>query len=907
MAISAQQLAANKRFEFVSRAFGEDKFAVVKMSGFESISKPFRFTLTLVSDDPNIDFDKVLQNPAELRIFTPGGASATPYHGMVAAFEQLHHSDGYVFYQAVLVPRLWQMSLYQVSEVYLEDQPIPDTLKKVLEQGRLTGADVQFKLSGSYRKRSYVCQYQETHLDFLSRWMEKEGMYFYFDHGENRDKLVIGDNRSMHPADAVKVRYRPINQQDTGRSGDSVHEFVCRQEPLPRQVVLRDFNHRKAHIELKATAPVSDNGLGEINIYGENFRDEEEGKRYARLRAEEILCGARVFSGEATAVGLRSGYFMELERHYRDSFNGRYLVTEVQHEGSQAAALLTGQGQSGESGDGQAETNYHASFRAIPADTQFRPRRSTFKPKVIGTMNAVIDAEGPGEYAELDAYGQYKVQLPFDNSDKGAGKGSARVRMASPYAGSDHGMNFPLQKNAEVLLSFVDGDPDQPVILGAVPNSENPSIVNQVNPYQNKITTAGGNLIHMGDQKGKEVMWLHSPFHNTSIGLGSIDPKGGGSLWTSTGGSSESVTVGTSNSLFAGIKNSVTLSIDNSLTASMSNKMGIGSSVGFAVGYDVSWKKGKSVSLDDSTSYSLKTTGKLQGAESVTISGGQRMAVKAAVEAAKTSVQTAVMASMALNAVAAGTAGKYISDITDDKGKVDFFKQASGESINMARGIGVAGGALSAALVHGVMTAAAKTFAAVGTPEATYATNICLNDKSIMMSCDTIAPLKKGFVNIKNEEVSVKVGTSVPGADTVLFPKTEIESNANRINISVTPLAGITNQLFLSASQAKVGMANPDGVISLSHEIGGSVKLRAAGMVAEAGTSKLDMTLAGGATLTGGPLSKVSVLPAEVTASCGPSSMTTTASGVMLTAPGGKCVVATAAGVIIAGPLIRLG
>ena len=125
--------------------------------------------------------------------------------------------------------------------------------------------------------------------------------------------------------------------------------------------------------------------------------------------------------------------------------------------------------------------------------------------------------------------------------------------------------------------------------------------------------------------------------------------------------------------------------------------------------------------------------------------------------------------------------------------------------------------------------------------------------------------------------------------------------------MSVTPLAGITNQLFLSASQAKVGMANPDGVISLSHEIGGSVKLRAAGMVAEAGTSKLDMTLAGGATLTGGPLSKVSVLPAEVTAACGPSSMATTASGGMLTAPGGKCVVATAAGVIIAGPLIRLG
>jgi len=890
--------AANKRFEFASDAYGADKFAVIKMTGFESISKPFRFELILVSDDAGIDFDKVLQNPGKLRIFAPDGASSTPYYGVLAEFDQLQQTDGYVFYRAVLVPRLWHLSLYQMSEVYLNDQSIPQIIEKVLKDGRLTSADYELKLSGSYRARSFVCQYQETHLDFLSRWMEKEGMYFFFDQDGRKEKLVIADNRSMHPAQAVKVLYRPVSEQDTGVAPDSVQDFVCRQRPLPRQVVLRDYNHRKASVELKVTEPVFDNGVGEVNLYGENFRNEEEGRRYAKLRAEEILCGGKVFTGEATAVGLRSGYLMEMARHYRDDFNGRYLVTEIHHEGSQAAALLAGIRTSYSEGQG-GETIYRNSFRAIPAGTQFRPERSTPRPRVSGTMNATIDAGGPSAYAELDEYGQYKVQLPFDSSDKAAGKGSARVRMASPYSGSDHGMNFPLHKDAEVLLSFIDGNPDEPVILGAVPNSENPSIVNQANPYQNKITTAGGNLIHMGDQKGKEVMWLHSPFHNTSIGLGSIDPKGGGSLWTSTGGSSESVTVGTSNSLFAGIKNGVTLAIDNSLTAAMSNKMSIGSSLGFAVGYDVSWKKGKSVSLDDSTSYSLKTVGKLQGAESVTISGGQRMAVKAAVEAAKTSVQTAVMASMALNAVAAGVAGKYISDITDEKGKVDFFKQASGESINMARGIGVAGGVLSAGLVHGVMTAAARTFATLGTPEATYASNVSIDDKGIDMTVDNLPLLDKGRVKVEKDTVKLAASSAIGPS------LSEVEVKKNEIKLIANTVPALNSALKLTQLTANLATANPAGTVVLKHPVA-DLNLNDGGIRAKTGTASLSMTLAGNASLIAAPVKGFYAGQDEVMVRCMGTKLVVDPAGAKIIAPGSTLKLGPN-GATINGAMIQLG
>jgi type VI secretion system secreted protein VgrG len=685
MAALSNRLLANKRFEFASAAFDADKFSVVNMEGFESISRAFRFTLTLVSDDASIDFDKMLGNPASFTIFSPNGGAAVPYHGVLAGFDQLHRADGYVFYRAVLVPRLWRLSLYRISEVYLNEQAIPAIIEGVLKGARLPTYAFELKLMGSYRPRSFVCQYQETHLDFLSRWMEKEGMYYWFDHSGRDDKLIIADNRMMHAADAVQVNYRPADELDTGTAPDAVQGFVCRQKPLPYQVILQDFNHRKAAVELKASEVVSENGLGDVMIYGENFRNDQEGARYAKLRAQEIACGGKVFSGDSTAVGLRSGFFMELAHHYREDFNGKYLVTEIRHEGSQAGALLDGISSPYKQQGAGGETNYRNSFVAIPAEVQFRPERLTAKPRVAGTMNATIDGEGSGEYAELDEYGQYKVQLPFDQSDKNANKGSARVRMATPYSGSNHGMHFPLHKNAEVLLSFVDGDPDQPIIMGAVPNSENVSLVNANNPTENRISTKGGNQMHMSDVKGKEVIWLNSPFHHSSIGIGSVDPKGGGSIYAATKGSSDSVSFGNSNSMSFGSKNSLSVGTSSSLDLSIANKVSIGASIAVGLSNDIKWNMNlvpfakdntpKSFTIDDSSSAKFVSESTSETAlESWSVSAGHAALdpLVALAKTAKTSLRTAIGVYTTLNLAAStvfsmGVNGqlKNVDDATD--------------------------------------------------------------------------------------------------------------------------------------------------------------------------------------------------------------------------------------------------
>jgi type VI secretion system secreted protein VgrG len=805
----ADRILANRRFDFTSEAFGADKFAVVEMEGFESISQPFRFVLTLVSDDASIDFDTMLSHRASFVIYGPEGGIRAPYHGILAEFEQLHRVDGYVFYRAVLVPRLWRLSLFRISEVYLDERPITDTVRGVLETGRLNSADYEFRLTGDYRPRTFVCQYQETYLDFVSRWLEKEGIYYYFDHSGGADKLVVIDDKIMHAAEALPVAYRPDDSLDTGLAADSVRDFVCRQKPLPHEVVLQDYNYRKAAVQLKARATVSDSDIGEVMLYGENFRDQREGDRYAKLRAQELVCGGKVYSGEGTALGLRSGFFFTLAHHYRDDFNGRYLVTEVHHQGSQAGALLSGVTSPYSEGARGGEIVYRNSFRAIPAATQFRPERVTAKPRVAGTMNATIDSEGDGQYAELDEYGQYKVQLPFDKTDKNANKSSARLRMATPYAGTDHGMHFPLHKDAEVLLSFIDGDPDQPVIVGSLANSENPNVVTQDIAQANRISTAGGNQLYMGDGEGKEVIWLHSPFHNSSIGIGSTDPKGGGSLWMATAGTSETVTVGASNAVTVGPKTAITAGTSVALSGGVNSNYTLGSNLNVAWGQNVAWNAGRSVSLSDAETVLLKTAAKLQGSTSVKISGGMDPTVNTAVEAAKKSILRAAQISTAVNAalgVAAGftvAAGAASAGGDSTKGKLDLNDPWSyGTTAGQVAGATLAGLNLYRVLKNGGNAIADAVSAAPA-----YWSNIDLDLTGIKATAVVPEfPDSGGEVSITPLEASMTV-KGVPGVASWVTVTPEA------VNVEATTAVNMTSDLDVSTKAVgKVSITAGDGV-----------------------------------------------------------------------------------------------
>lgn len=506
-----------EKFRFESEALAPDTFAVVDFQGFEGFSKPYEFEITLVAEDPEIDLASVLEQPARFSIVRQEGD--IPFHGIVVRFDQLHAVNDYVFYRALLVPRLWWLNLTRHNQVFL-DKRVPDIISGVLQDAGLGSGDFELRLQNDYPVWEYVCQYRETHLAFVSRWMEREGMYYFFEQTDSGEKMIITDTASAHtemPQGKTMYYATPTGLDEIYRE-EVIKDFVCSQNLLPKTLLLKDYNYRKPSLEIGGEATVDDRGRGEIYLYGHHFRTPDEGSALAQVRAEEYKSGQQRFSGQSTVPFLRTGYLFDLEDHYRDGFNQTYLAVEARHEGNQAGYLLSGI-QEGLA-KSEEEPYYRNRFTAIASNVQYRPPRMTPKARFYGTMNAKIDAAGSGKYAELDDQGRYKVILPFDLSGRQDGKASTWLRMAQPYAGTDHGMHFPLHKGTEVLLTFIDGDPDRPIVAAAVPNPETPSQVTAGDQTMSKITTAGDNRIHMEDKEGQERILMHSPATETFVRIG---------------------------------------------------------------------------------------------------------------------------------------------------------------------------------------------------------------------------------------------------------------------------------------------------------------------------------------------------------------------------------------------------
>lgn len=263
---------------------------------------------------------------------------------------------------------------------------------------------------------------------------------------------------------------------NTGKR-DIVWDFSCEESRVMEGVLLKNYHYERPVGTVNGTFRVSEDGFGRFYNFGENISNEKEAEHLARIQAERIKCREKIYKGKSNIPYIRSGYLYNLEGHFRESFNQQYLITEVFHKGSQAAYLMSGL--SIELIGIDKEDFYENEFKAIESSVQYRPPEHKDRPKIYGFINGKIDAEGDGKYAEIDEQGRYRVILPFDLKEKKGGRASCPVRMMQPYGGKREGMHFPLRKGTEVLLAFIDGDPDRPVIAGAVPNPETPSVVTE--------------------------------------------------------------------------------------------------------------------------------------------------------------------------------------------------------------------------------------------------------------------------------------------------------------------------------------------------------------------------------------------------------------------------------------------
>jgi type VI secretion system secreted protein VgrG len=523
----------NRRFSFQCEELGSSTaLEVVSFEGEEAMAGLYRFELLLVSPDNDIDERKLVGQQGVFRLNDGvAGGQDTCYSGVVESFEQMHQITGWTFYKAVLVPRLWRLGQYYLTEVYLDKTPL-ELLDLIMEGAGLTHNEYDLRLANKdeFPKRKFIFQFQESYLDFLSRWCERLGIYWWFEDSHGIETAVFGNNVRSHDNQVLQLAYQRAGELDALVTGKRrVQSFNLTVQSLPKRITVMDYYYKRASLKIKGSAPVDERGIGEVTYYGLHINTNEAAQALATIRAEGLICRSRQFIGESTATGLRCGFFMELTGHHRASFNQQYLLTRVSHHGAQSGMLLDGLGVP-TADDRPCRDFYQASFCAIPADVQFRPEIIHPWPCIDGNLTAYIDAEGSGEYAELNQYGEYKVQLPYDITEKSADKASAWIRMATPYAGDGYGMHFPLHKGTEVLLSFHNGNPDDPVITGAVHNSLNANVVTDENQTQSVIQTAGGNSLEFHDTEGEQGVHFFSPTVNTRFSMGAPTPpiKGGG-------------------------------------------------------------------------------------------------------------------------------------------------------------------------------------------------------------------------------------------------------------------------------------------------------------------------------------------------------------------------------------------
>ncbi|MFL9814259.1 type VI secretion system tip protein VgrG [Stutzerimonas sp. VN223-3] len=512
----------------------EHDLQVLEFSGREAISQPYRFELELVSERPDMDLERLLQQPAFLKFSGDGSG----IHGQIYRAAQGESGKRLTRYQLVIVPRLAYLA-HRTNQRIFQNLSVPQIIAQVLEErGILADDGHRFDLGPViYPERDYCVQYDETDLHFIQRLCEEEGIHYHFQHSESGHLLVFGDDQTVFPK-LAPVAY----QQDSGLVADEpvIKRFGVRVETRTSRVTRRDYNFEKPRLTMEAAVRSDAQPDLEDYDYPGRFAGRERGNHLSQRALERHRHDFELAEGESDQPLLVSGHFLPFTEHPRSDWNQLWLLTEIHHEGKQPQVLeesitdasrphaptpspLGGEGW-GEGlgniaqhfGAGAFTQGYRNHFTATPWAVPFRPALHHPKPRILGSQSAVVT--GPaGEEIHCDEYGRVKVQFFWDRDGQANDKTSCWLRVSSSWAGDRYGGIAIPRVGMEVLITFLEGDPDQPLITGCLYHKENAVPydlpANKTRSVFKTLSTPGGggyNELRIEDRKGAEQIYLHA-------------------------------------------------------------------------------------------------------------------------------------------------------------------------------------------------------------------------------------------------------------------------------------------------------------------------------------------------------------------------------------------------------------
>ena len=511
MAIATATLRANEvEFEFEAGPHQSSELAVIAFNGWEELSRPFFVDVTLVAHaEAQIDARSLVGKDGLLTLQL-GDGSARFFHGVVARVAAWQAGTG-PYRQRLrvhLVPRLWKLGHVHRSRIF-QGMTAPDIVRSVLGDGKIQH---RFSLEVAYRKRDYCVQYRESDLAFVSRLLEEEGIFYFFEHERSGETLVLGDARSAFapiPGERKLVYREPSSLLG---EAESIRAFTAHHEIRPGAVVVRDFNYLTPALDLTASSNASggDTAL-EVYDYPARYEAGSDGKAVAKLRLEEERVAAETASGSSATRRLGAGHLFDLSEHPVTGLDGEHLVLSVRHRGRQHMVL--GPGAIAPEGE---QDGYFNDFTCVRSSVPFRPERRTPRPIIAGPQTAIVT--GPaGEEIHTDEHGRIKVQFHWDREGKNDDRSSFWIRVAQSWAGPGFGALYLPRIGHEVLVEFVDGDPDRPLVTGSVYNGQNPPPVElpgaKTRSTLRSASSPGGsgsNELRFEDASGSEEVYLHA-------------------------------------------------------------------------------------------------------------------------------------------------------------------------------------------------------------------------------------------------------------------------------------------------------------------------------------------------------------------------------------------------------------
>lgn len=502
----------NREIEILSQ-LGDDVLLLKSMTMNEELGRLFTIDMEVLSKE-NIKFEDLLGQNVTIR-FNLGGDKKRFFNGYAGNISQVSDAGHYARYHVSVFPWLWFLTRTTDCRIF-QKKTVPQIIKQIFSE--YDYAYVKDKLNGTYREWEYCVQYRETDFNFVSRLMEQEGIYYYFTHEQGKHTLILADAYGSHEtiAGCEKIIYLPPDKVAL-RDEHCISDWNLRKQLQPGSYALNDYDFIHPKADLKVNSSISKEhteAKHEIYDYPGEYVKADDGENYARTRIQELHAQYEQANGQSIVRGLCCGGLFSLGEYPREDQNREYLVTYVSH---------TIRVDSFEAEDGGGGAAYSNNFTVIESNTPFRPARITPKPVMQGPQTAIV--VGPsGEEIHTDEHGRIKLQFHWDRYGKKDENSSCWVRVSHPWAGKGWGSIAIPRIGQEVIVDFLEGDPDRPIVTGRVYNADvrapyplpAGAVVSGIKSNTHK--GKGYNEISMDDTAGKEKITIHGQYDmNTTV------------------------------------------------------------------------------------------------------------------------------------------------------------------------------------------------------------------------------------------------------------------------------------------------------------------------------------------------------------------------------------------------------